>query len=343
MFSGIRNKRYWLLIIAMAVALAGSASAQRVQMTDTGFGGVNIVSGTVLSPSGGRMEGHISVKLSSMTRGDRVAVTDELGNFGFSGLRNGDYMIVIDKEKDFAPVSQGVTINQMSSAPPQNILVSIKLKYKPGTEAKPGVINAGLANIPASAIAYYNKAGELGKAGDPKGAIEQLNLAIKEYPKFAVAYDEMGVYYMSLKDLGRADDAFQIALNIDKTSFAPLLHHGMALFEMKLYAKAEPVLREVIAAREDSAVGHYFLGQCLAYLGQFPEAQKELTAGMNLGGEGMAGAMKEGHRLLAIIYSTMGDKKRQAAELETYLKLAPNAPDAEQIRKVISQLRGETQ
>ena len=31
---------------------------------------------------------------------------------------------------------------------------------------------------------------------------------------------------------------------------------------------------------------------------------------------------------------------RQAAELETYLKLAPNAPDAEQLRTLIQKLRG---
>jgi len=59
-----------------------------------------------------------------------------------------------------------------------------------------------------------------------------------------------------------------------------------------------------------------------------------------LGGEAMAVAMKEAHRLLAIIYSTQGDKKRQAEELEIYLKLAPTSPDAEQIRKVLAQLKG---
>jgi len=324
----------------MAVlGLAGSVSAQKIQATDTGFGGPNSITGMVLSPSGGRLEGHISVRISSPTRGDRYAVTDELGNFGFSGLRNGDYMLFIDKEKDFAPFSQNVSINQMAGGPAQNVLVSIRLKLKPGTVAKPGVVNAELATVPPAAIAYYNKAGELGTAGDHKGAIEQLNLAVKEYPKFTLAYNEIGVHYLKLNDLGRADDAFIMALNVDSKSFAPMLNHGMALYEMKLYSKAEPVLRDVITVKEDSPVGHYFLGQCLAYLGKFPEAVKELNTGISLGGEAMAGAMKEGHRLLAIIYSTQGDKKRQAAELENQLKLAPNHPDAEQSPTVISQLR----
>jgi len=50
--------------------------------------------------------------------------------------------------------------------------------------------------------------------------------------------------------------------------------------------------------------------------------------------------MKEAHRLLAIIYTIRGAKKQAADELEAYLKLAPDAPDAEQLRDKIRQLRG---
>jgi len=43
---------------------------------------------------------------------------------------------------------------------------------------------------------------------------------------------------------------------------------------------------------------------------------------------------------LAIIYSSRGDKKRAAVEIETYLKLAPQAPDAEQLRQAARRFRG---
>ena len=49
--------------------------------------------------------------------------------------------------------------------------------------------------------------------------------------------------------------------------------------------------------------------------------------------------MKEAHRLLAIIYVNKGAKKQAADELEAYLKLAPDAPDAEQLKDKIRQLR----
>jgi len=50
--------------------------------------------------------------------------------------------------------------------------------------------------------------------------------------------------------------------------------------------------------------------------------------------------MKEAHRYLAGVYSALGDKQRAAAELETYLRLAPKSPDAPQIRELIRKLKG---
>ena len=82
-------------------------------------------------------------------------------------------------------------------------------------------------------------------------------------------------------------------------------------------------------------MGHYFLGQALANLGLFDEAEKELLNRLELGKE----EMKEAHRILAIIYSSRGAKKQAADELETYLKLAPNTPDAEKLKELIRKLR----
>src|SRR6266581_274840 len=134
-----------------------------------------------------------------------------------------------------------------------------------------------------------------------------------------LAYNEMGVQYMKLNDLQKSDEALQKALKIDAKAFMPLMNRGIVLVMLRRYADAEPLLREAVA-----------------YLGNFDEAEKELSAAVKLGGD----EMKEAHRLLAIIYSNRGDKKQAIVELETYLRLAPTTPDAEQLRKVILKLKG---
>src|SRR5262249_52917517 len=151
-----------------------------MESTDSGLGGQNIISGMVLSPSGTRMERSITIRLVTMTVGDRIAITDEKGNFSFRGVPSGDYTLTIDREKDYEPFSQRVSVIQFRGAPPQNYNVNIRLKFKNSTDVKPTVVNAELAGVPDKALAFYKKAAELGNAGDRKGAIEQLNLAIAE-------------------------------------------------------------------------------------------------------------------------------------------------------------------
>src|SRR5437660_2602110 len=220
--------------------------------------------------------------------------------------------------------------------PQQLYDLNIRLEFKGRAEDKPGVLNAEFVNVPKGALVHYNNAVEQAKKDDHAGAIEQLKLAIKEYPSFMLAFNELGVQYLRLNQLENADEAFQSALKIVPDAFAALINRGIANFMMKRYGEAVPILRKALAKNDQSAVGHYFLGHALANLGLFEDAEKELLASLELGKE----EMKEAHRLLAIIYASRGAKKQAADELDAYLKLAPDAPDAEQLRNKIRQLRG---
>jgi Flp pilus assembly protein TadD len=325
-----------LFSLFLVVRVTAQGIPQGAASTDTGLGGVNTISGMIVSSTGQRIERRVSVRLRSMTRGDRLSTTDENGNFVFRGLPSGDFLVVIENEKDFEPLSQTVSIIQPRGMPPQNYYLSLRLTSKPGTAGMRGVINADLAKVPKPALAKYNKAIELAKNGDRPGAISQLQEAIAEYPEFVIAYNEMGVQYMKLNELQKSDEALQAALKIDAKAYMPLMNRGIVLFMLKRYKDAEPLLREVVKMKSDQAVGHYFLGQAVANLGNFDEAEKELSTAVKLGGD----EMKEAHRLLAIIYSSRGDKKHAIVELETYLRLVPTTPDAEQLRKVILKLKG---
>ena len=332
-------RRLWSVVLFSLVCVV-QITAQGIppgsSSTDTGFGGANTIGGTVLTSTGQRAERRLSVRLRTMTRGDRITTTDEYGNFVFRGLPSGDYTIVIDKEKDYEPVVQPVSIIQPRGMPPQTYNLSLRLTLKSGTTTRPSVVNAELAKMPKRAQDIFNKALELAKTGDTSAAIQELQSVIAEYPEFMLAYNEMGVLYLKLNELQKADDALQAATKLEPKAFMPKMNRGIVLVTQKRYAEAETLLREVVKVKPDLAVAHYFLGQAVAYLGNFDEAEKELLKAVELGGD----QMKEAHRLLAIIYSSRGDKKNAITELETYLKLVPTTPDAEQLRKVIQKLKG---
>jgi len=303
--------------------------------TDTGLGGGNAISGTILVSNGQRLERHVSIRLQTMTKGDRVAASDDNGNFAFKGLPNGTYTLLIDKEKEFEPYRQTVDIRQFQGAPPQVYPLNIRLQLKGGAEAKTGLLNAALADVPPRALAFYQKALEQAQAGKNKDAIEQLNQAIAEYPGFMLAFNELGVQYLQSGEVGKANESLEAALKIAPEAFEPLMNHGIALVRLNRFAEAVPELRAAIKQKDKSPVGHYYLGRALAYQQRYDEGEKELNFALQLGGD----EMKEAHRYLAAIHNVRGDKQGAITELELYLKLAPNSKDADHLRQLIKDLR----
>lgn len=333
--------RHFSFVGFVFLCFSSSVFAQISSIPDsasqTGLGGANSIVGTVFGPSGRPVETRVQIRLASMTSSDRITTTNENGNFAFRGLPTGGYTISVTKEKDYEPVTHRVDVMQFRGSPAQTYTLNVRLVPKNTGETKAGVVNAEFAGVPQPALDLFNKAVESIKAGDRKLAVEQFKLAIAEHPKFMLAFNELGVQYIRLNDLQNADEAFRSALKIKPEAFDPQMNLGVVLFLQKKFTDAEPILRAAVKLKEQSAASHYYLGMTLANLGRFDEAEKELVSSVKLGGE----EMKEAHRTLAIIYSVRKDNKRALAELETYVKLVSTAPDIEQLKQRIAQLKGQ--
>jgi Flp pilus assembly protein TadD len=325
-----------LAISLMMLCWVSASMAQaglRPGATDTGLGGGNAIAGTILLPTGQRPGRPLSVRLQTMTKGDRLTATDENGNFAFSGLPNGSYTIVIDKQTDYEVYRGSVDIRQFGGSPPQVYQMNIRLQFKPGVEVKPGVVNAEFANVPAHAVELYQSAIELAKNGKTKEAIDSLKKAITEYSNFMLAFNELGVQYTRRGELDKANEALVAALKISPDAPMPLLNHGIVLAMAGKFDLAIVDLERALKQKEQLANGHLYLGQVLANVGRLDESEKHLNRAIELAGD----EMKDAHKFLGGIYLARGDRARGVAELEKYLKLSPNAKDADQIRQVIRQ------
>lgn len=333
-----------LLIVFSCLCLIGSASAQRMAIesdtADMGTGGRYVIQGTLLFPSGQRVDRPVRVRLYTATRGEVATMTDTNGRFLFRRLSPGQYTIIVDGDKDYENVNEQTNIiqagrDQRTASTEEIIPVQIRLKYRAGDSVKPEVVHAELANVPKPALELYNAALKLAQDGKNKAAIEKLNQAITAHPTFMLAFNELGVQYQKTGDLDKANESLQSALKISPNSFAPLVNHGIVLVRLKKYAEAEVDLRAAIKENAQSAIAHFYLGRALAYLGNFDDAEKELNTAVTLGGD----QMKEAHRYLGAIYHARGDTPRAIAQLETYLKVAPKADDADAVRQLIRQLK----
>lgn len=322
-----------LFSLLVVVRVAAQGIPPGAASSETGLGGQNSITGMIVSSTGQRIQKRVSIRLRTMTKGDRISTTDDSGNFAFRDIPPNDYVLVIDKEPEFEPFSQTVSVIQPRGMPPQNFYLNIRLHVKGKPETKTGVLNAEFAKVPARARASYEKALELAQAGNHKAAIEQLKQAISEYPDFMLAFNELGVQYLRLGELDKAEEALAKAMTLAPDSATPLLTHGILLALMGKFNQAVIELQAALKQKEQSANGHLYLGQALANLGRFDQAETHLTRAIAIGGD----QVKEAHRFLGGIYLQRGDRERGVAELETYLSLAPKAKDAEQVRQAIRQ------
>jgi hypothetical protein len=205
----LTRRSIFLVVILFCSAgyAAGQIAGGLTETTNTRLGGNNYIVGMVYSPDGRPINRRMRILLNTPRWGDVLATTDDSGRFVFSGVGSGVYTLVIDGEKEFEPVRQEDEITRRRSTVPETYTVTIRLrdshKVKSKTE-KPSVIDASNAGVPKRAMEFYQKASKLAGAKDYQGAIEQLKLAVTQYPAFVNALNQIGVLYLQLNEPEKA-------------------------------------------------------------------------------------------------------------------------------------------
>ena len=336
------------LLAAMLLCSAAMVQAQAGAGVDTtGTGGRHIIQGRLIFPSGQRVDSRLKIKLEAPGQGDLTVLSDINGNFGFTGLRPGNYIIVIEgeyfetvREQVFIEPSVITTNRGPSSFPvtrPFNVQIYLRPKTEVAAGNKPGVLNAALANVPKPAVALYEKGLEFARAGETDRAIEQLKQAVALHPNFSLALNELGVQYMKKGEFDKAAEALAKVVHLSPDSAEPILNYGIALFNQKKLPEAEVQLRAAVKKNDHSFAAHHYLGMTLIGRKSYADAEAELRRAIELGGPraGLA------HYYLGGVYWQAGKLQQAADELETYLKLEPKAPQADKIRGTIKDLRSK--
>lgn len=304
----------------------------------------------------GRNMGRIVVDLQT-GNGSTInqTVTNNEGDFAFSGLGDTSYIIVISAP-DHNLVNERVQFYRQTSAdmPGETHTVEITLTPKtveassvvsprrpafaqdvpqPARDAfdramklsKEGKSNESLAAIEESLKlfpdyfdAHFARANELIKLDRLDHAIAELELARKINPKDDRVYQSFGVVMVKQRKFAVAAAVLGEASKLNPTDPQILLMKGSALID---YAQSIEVTKSKEAASEQSRA--------------FAMAESDLKKAYEMSGKKMANV----HLQMARLYEKRGDPARAADELESYLKLSPDAKNADAIREAIKKLR----
>lgn len=325
--------------------LAPGAYAQGSGRSSTGTGGNHVIQGYVFFPSGRKAEGTIIVKLTSLQYGDLQVIPDSSGTFTFSALAPGSYTVIVNAGDEYEISREGVFIDTdlnmsrmgvrlPSTSRRYTVMVHLQLKPK-AAMAKPGVVNAALAAVPEKARKLYERGVEQSQADDAVKAADSLKQAVTLYPNFPLALNELGVQYLKLRQINKAIDVLREACKLNPDAFPSRLNFGIALLEAKQYLQAEEQLREASKRNGNSATTHMYLGIALLRQSKFEDSEKELL----MATQANATQLGMANYYLGGIYWRKKDYPRAVEQLEKYLALTPNAPDAERVKATIKDFR----
>lgn len=255
-----------------------------------------------------------------------TAFTRGNGEFTFAGLRNGDYVLEIHV-KDYVDFTQNITISGSSQL---GIPIFLGKMSKVATPSVQLSISAHQLSVPHKAHEEYEKGMALiYLKSDYRNAIVQFDHAIKDFPTYYEAYADEGNAYYQLQEMGPAEEAFRKSVELSSGQYADALFSLASLLtDTKRFTEAETISRKGISADKSSWRGPFELARALTALKQTEEAEKSAQQSRDL--------MPDNppvYLLLANIHIQRRDYPALARDLDEYLRLAPNSPEADKARK----------
>ena len=308
----------FLFLLSPLIALPANAQSRREIFS---------IGGSVRDAVDHRSMDNTQVTLKSPT-GETVkdAFTRGNGDFQFDGLRNGEYILQVNV-KDYDLYSERISISGSSQ---MGISINLnKVGKIPATTAQMS-ISAHQLSVPHKAYDEFEKGLSLiYLKSDYRGAINQFQLAIRDFPTYYEAYAEEGAAYQLLQEQGPAEEALRKSIELSSGQYADALFNLAALLtNTKRYPEAEAVARKGVSADKSSWRGPFELARALIALKQADEAEKNAQEARDI--------MPDNppvYLLLANIHIQKKDYPALIRDLNEYLRLAPNSPEAEQARK----------
>lgn len=327
---------FFLLIAAMTIAVT-TAQAQN-----------SAINGNIFSAQNRQPVGDLYIELQDQFGRTLLRTRVNMsGTFFFRGLRAGTYNVkVLTFGTNFQEASQEVTLvsfplgNGRYSTDIANVDIYLKIDPRKiqaggGGTVAPGVIFA--QEVPDEARKLYRKGVE--RLDDKKeDGLDSLKKAIEIFPIYYDALDRLGNEYVKRKQYEEAAKYLVKAVEVNPRSFTSFYSLGIVSYNLKNLPLAIEALREAIKINSQSINAYIFYGMILRIDGNFEQAEKALLQAKSLAAKNSS-PVGEIHWQLALLYDKTARYRQAADELEQFLKIEPKAPNAEQIKKLIEQLR----
>jgi Tfp pilus assembly protein PilF len=169
---------------------------------------------------------------------------------------------------------------------------------------------------------------------DIEHAIAHLKEAVELAPKYADAWNGLGVIAYQTRNYSQAEQYFRKALEVDPGNWTPAVNLGGTLLNLNRPAEALDYNRFAATARPNDALANSQLGMNYFHLGQLDKAEEYLRTTERLD----PSHFSQPQLMLAQIYAQRGDKSSTLRELRDFISRFPDSPAAAELRKKLEEV-----
>ncbi len=305
---------------------------------------INVIYVQVYDPSG-RAVSNLWVELmNELYQSLRRGQTDNSGRIVFSGISSGSFKIkVFTTGTSYLTQTQDVTLINFGSGDSTSsdsayvdfYLRLDKQKVSLGLEGVTDVVF--VQEVPEPARKLFNKGADLLKEDKEAGLIE-LQKSIDIFPNYYDALNLLGTQFAIRKMYGKAVPHLIKAIEINPRSFSGYYSLGYVSFYLNHRKESIEAFRAATILLPKSVNAQLWYGTVLRLEEKYDNAEKALKLAKTLSKKQ---PIAEIHWQLALLYNKLERNEEAADELESYLKILPDSPDAKKIKDLIARLKGK--
>lgn len=201
-------------------------------------------------------------------------------------------------------------------------------------------ISATSAMAPGKAKKLYEQGRDDEKKSKWDAAQEKFSKAVEVYPKYAVAWFELGRVQIQKNNLEGAKISFHQSIAADRTYISPYEQLAQIAVQAKQWKDLSDNTDELLRLNAVSFPQYWFFNSLANYyLQNLDKAEKSAESGLNIDPKHQVPKLEY---ILGIVLAQKHDYPDALMHVRNYIRLVPNAPDIQIAQQQVSAMEKAT-
>ncbi len=210
----------------------------------------------------------------------------------------------------------------------------VKVPKAPSRIASLHQVNVRALGVPKEARREMQESEKDQLDGNELLMVKHLKEAIRIYPEYADAWNNLGAYYHRTGDYEQSIQSFAKVTELDPDFYVGWMNLGGSLLAVGKYQESLEANKKALMLGPDDPIANEQLGLSHYYLHEYAQARERFKRVLTLDPASAAGPQL----FLAQIAIGEGDFPEAIEYLHSYLELHPNAPEAGQAKRTLDAL-----